>query len=56
MEREIINWPPPNRAIETRLADRVTPALFAETAPGDSGGFGSSSGVASGIGIRGWRM
>ena len=31
MEREIVNYPALNRAIETRLVDRVTPALFAET-------------------------
>ena len=32
MEREIVNYPASSRAIETRLAGRVTPALFAETA------------------------
>ena len=31
MEREIVNYPALNRAIETRLAGRVTPGLFAET-------------------------
>ena len=31
MEREIINYPASNRAIEGRLAGRLTPALFAET-------------------------
>ena len=32
MEREMVSLPPSSRAIDTRLADRVTPALFAETA------------------------
>ena len=34
MEREIINYPGASRAIETRLAGRVTPALFTETETG----------------------